>query len=309
VRVERAACLVACSDGSEVLATARPLPAVGDWVVVTTSADRAAIRGVAPRWSALVREDPGGGTQALATNVDLVFITTPADRPNIARVERESVAAWDSGARPVIVVTKVDLDRDDYVVQMQDRLTGVDVVGTAAPIGVGIGEIRALLQPNRTAVLMGPSGAGKSTLANALLGTAALPTGPVREDDHRGRHTTTSRQLVAVPGGGVLIDTPGIRSLGLANSLDGLDRTFADIAELSRGCRYTDCQHEREPDCAVRAAVDDGRLDGTRLASFHKLAREAAYEQRLNDPRVRAEQVRQWKVIHKSMRRRYRDAG
>ena len=309
VRVERSACVVALADGTEVLATAHPLPAVGDWITVAVSQERGIVRDVVPRWSALVREDPGGGTQILAANVDLVLITTPADRPSAARVERETLAAWDSGARPVVVVAKVDLDEHGYVDELRERLTAVDVVATSAETGIGVGEIAELLQPNRTAVLLGPSGAGKSTLANALLGADVLAIGAVREDDHRGRHTTTSRQLVVVPGGGVLIDTPGIRSLGLAGGGDGLEQTFTDIAELAASCRFADCRHEKEPDCAVLAAVADGILDSDRLASYRKLERELAFEQRRTDPLARAENQRKWKSIHKEIRRHYRDSG
>jgi ribosome biogenesis GTPase / thiamine phosphate phosphatase len=309
VRVERSACVVALGGGEEVLATAHPLPAVGDWVAVTVSHDRGIVRDVVPRWSALVREDPGGGTQVLAANVDLVLITTPADRPSAARVERESVAVWDSGARPVVVVTKTDLDSASYVDELRNRLTALDVVATSAPTGRGVDEVATLLQPNRTAALLGPSGAGKSTLANALLGGDVLAIGEVRDGDHRGRHTTTSRQLLAVPTGGVLIDTPGIRSLGLAGSGEGIDQTFADIAELAAGCRFADCRHDREPDCAVLLAVEDGALNPERLASYRKLERELAFEQRRHDPLARAENERKWKAIHKEVRRHYRETG
>jgi ribosome biogenesis GTPase / thiamine phosphate phosphatase len=310
VRVERSACVVALADGDEVLATSFPLPAVGDWIAVAVDDDRGIVRDVVSRWSALVREDPSGDrSQVLAANVDLVLITTPADRPSASRVERESLVAWDSGARPVIVVTKTDLDEHGYVDELRDRLTAVDVVATSVPAHRGIDEVATLLQPCRTAVLLGPSGAGKSTLANALLGTDRFAIGAVREDDHRGRHTTTTRQLVAVPSGGVLIDTPGIRSLGLAGTVDGLDETFGDITELALSCRFADCGHEHEPDCAVLAAVTDGTLAADRLASYRKLEREIAFEQRRTDPLARADAERKWKTIHKEIRQHYRESG
>jgi len=306
VRVERSACVVATPDGP-VLAGASVLPAVGDWVAVEVRGGRSAVRGVVDRWSAVAREDPSGDrVQVLAANVDIVLITTPVDRPSAARVERESVIAWESGARPVVVVTKVDLDGQGYVDELRDRLTGVDVLATSSATGEGVGEVATVLQPCLTAVLLGPSGAGKSTLANALVGSDELATAAVREGDHRGRHTTTSRQLVVVPSGGVLIDTPGLRSLGLSGEGGGIDAAFADIAELAAGCHFTDCRHEREPGCAVVAAQETGALDPERLASYRKLERELAFERRRTDPVARRAEQRRWKTIHKQMRGNYR---
>ena len=306
VRVERSGCFVAVPDG-ERLVDAHPLPAVGDWVAVATSNDRGIARHVLPRWSALVRGDPSGGRpQTLAANVDIILVTTPADRPSAARVERESLLAWESGARPVVVVTKIDLDDDDYVGELRARLTAVDVLSTSAVTGEGVGEVADQLKPCLTAVLLGPSGAGKSTLANALLGDEVLATDAVRVGDHRGRHTTTARQLVAIPSGGVLIDTPGLRSLGLWGGADGIEQTFPDIADLAAACRFADCRHDHEPDCAVVAAASDGTLDAERLASYRKLDREVAYEQRRSDPVARAAEQRKWKVIKKELRRRNR---
>jgi ribosome biogenesis GTPase len=301
VRVSRAACVVATRTG-EHLATAAVLPAVGDWVAVEVGDDRAVVREVVERWSALVRQDPvGDRVQVLAADVDLVLVTAPADRPSPSRVEREIVIAWDSGARPVVVVTKADLD-SGYAETLGDRLVGVDVIPTSVRTGAGVAEVAAVLQPNLTAVLLGPSGAGKSSLANALLGEDRLATGAVRDLDARGRHTTTSRELVVVPGGGVLIDTPGLRSLGLAGDGSGLEAGFEDIATLAADCRFADCDHEHEPACAVRAAVDAGDLDPDRLASYHKLQRELAFEHRREDPLARQAEQRRWKAIHKAQR-------
>jgi ribosome biogenesis GTPase len=309
VRVERSACVVTVPD-RELLATARWLPAVGDWVAVTATDDRGLIRGVLPRWSELVREDPHGDRpQTLAANADLVLITTPADRPSPARVERESLVAWESGARPVVVVPKSDVDNDGYADELSHRLVAVDVLATSAVTGDGIDAVAELLRPNLTAVLLGPSGAGKSTLANALLGGEVLATGAVRTTDQRGRHTTTSRQLVAIPGGGVLIDTPGIRSLGMWADGDGIQQTFPDITELAATCRFADCRHQQEPGCAVLAAAATGTLDADRFASYRKLERELAYEHRRTDPLARADEQRRWKSIQKEQRRRYRASG
>jgi len=303
VRVERSACVVATSRDRHVLAGARTLPAVGDWVAVEFADGRSTVRGVVERWSAVTREDPGGDrVQVLAANVDVVLVTTPADRPSPARVERESVIGWESGARPIVVVTKVDLDTEGYVEDLHDRLVGVDVVATSSATGEGIGALAGALQPCLTAVLLGPSGAGKSTLTNALLGTEELATATVRDRDHRGRHTTTSRQLVVVPSGGVLIDTPGLRTLGLAGTGGGIGGAFSDIAELAVGCRFTDCRHEREPGCAVVAAEETGALGPERLASYKKLQRELAFERRRTDPFARRAEQRRWKTIHKEMR-------
>jgi ribosome biogenesis GTPase len=302
IRVERVACVVSTADG-ERLATAPTLPAVGDWAAVEVGADHAVVRGVVERWSALARQDPlGDRVQVLAANVDLVIVTAPTDRPSAARVEREIVIAWDSGARPLVVVTKADLDTTGHVDELRARLVGVDVIATSVRTGAGVDEVAAALQPRRTAVLLGPSGAGKSSLANALLGEERLATAAVRDIDARGRHTTTTRDLVPVPSGGVLIDTPGLRSLGLAGDGAGLSAGFEDIGELAASCRFGDCHHEHEPDCAVIAAVEAGDLDPDRLASYRKLEKEVAFEMRREDPLARQAEQRRWKVIHKAHR-------
>jgi ribosome biogenesis GTPase / thiamine phosphate phosphatase len=300
VRVERGHCLVV-DGGAEQLVTAVDAHAVGDWVAIADGA----VRDVLPRWSALTRQDPGGaGVQVLAANIDLVLVTAPADRLSLARVERELAVAWESGARPVVALTKADLAPPGQVDELRERLVGADVITTSAVTGEGVEQVRAALQPDRTAVLLGPSGAGKSTLANQLLGEEILATGDVREDDRRGRHTTTSRQLVTVPGGGVLIDTPGLRSLGLAGDGGGVEQAFADITELAGACRFGDCAHETEPGCAVLAALEGGDLDANRFESYRKLEREIAAEQRKVDPVARKEEVRVWKQRNKAMRAR-----
>jgi ribosome biogenesis GTPase len=266
VRVERSACVVVAADGRERVVPASDLPAVGDWVAVSGSA----LGALLPRWSALTRVDPSGGVQVLAVNVDLVLITAPADRLSAARVERELAVAWASGAQPVVVLTKSDIEPASVRASLEERLVGVDVVRTSAATGAGVAEIRARLRPARTAVLLGPSGAGKSTLANALAGAEVLATGAVREHDSRGRHTTTSRQMIALPGGGVLIDTPGLRSLGLGGEVDVL-AAFPEIAALVGSCRFDDCRHQTEPGCAVTAALERGDLRRDRLGSYRKL--------------------------------------
>jgi ribosome biogenesis GTPase / thiamine phosphate phosphatase len=304
-RVERSGCFAVGPDGEERLLRAQLLPAVGDWVAVAAGA----VLHVLPRWSALNRADPdGAGTQTLAANIDLVLITTPTDRSSAARIERELTIAWDSGAIPIVVVTKCDLDGSLVADQLAARLPGAEVLAVSAVSGEGTEELRARLAPDRTAVLLGPSGAGKSTLANALLGTERLATGAVRADDHRGRHTTTSRQLVAVPGGGVLIDTPGLRSLGLPADIE-IGAGFPDIEELAARCRFADCAHDGEPGCSVEEAIHSGDLHPERLQSFRKLAREVAWEQRRHDPVASAAERQLWKARSKQYRARDRARG
>ena len=298
VRVERSACFAVFTDGAERLLHADLLPAVGDWI----AARGPVVQAVLPRWSHLTRADPSGAAvQVLAANIDLVVITAPADRLSPTRVERELAVAWDSGAQPLVVLTKSDLVGVGAQESLASRLVGVDVLATSATSGRGVDELRERLWPARTAVLLGPSGAGKSTLANALIGTDVLATGAVRDSDHRGRHTTSSRQLMAVPGGGVLIDTPGLRSLGLAGDV-AVERSFPDIETLAGGCRFSDCGHQTEPGCAVVAAASSGELDLDRLASFRKLQREAAAEARRSDPLLRRAELSVWKSRVKSAR-------
>jgi ribosome biogenesis GTPase len=274
---------------------------------------------VAPRWSEISRLDPTSFShdystaQVLAANVDLVLITAPLDRALSAnRLERETVVAWDGGARPVVVLTKADrhADPDAAVAELSGRLPGVEVLATAALDGVGVEDVRCLLLPDQTALLLGASGAGKSTLTNALLGAETMATGGVRRLDQRGKHTTTVRHLLPVPGGGVLIDSPGVRSLGLAGVTEGLAVAFADVDAVALGCRFSDCAHSGEPGCAIAAACADGSLDERRVRSWQKLAREIAAQQRRGDAKAtaayrRAEKQR-WKQISKLARGRAR---
>lgn len=298
VRVERSVCVAVFADGGERLLHAVVLPAVGDWVAVRGET----VRHVLPRWSSLLRADPsGGGVQVLAADVDIVVITAPADRLSMARVERELAVAWDSGAQPVVVLTKGDVAAPDVEQALTRRLVGVDVLTTSAVTGEGVDDLRELFRPARTGVLIGPSGAGKSTLTNALLGADMRPTAAVRDGDHRGRHTTTSRQLVAIPGGGVLIDTPGLRSMGLTGDIS-VETAFPDIDGLAARCRFDDCRHDEEPGCAVVAAAATGELDSARLASFRKLQKEAAAEARRRDPLLRKADLGVWKDRMRSAR-------
>ncbi len=303
VGVARGWCDVATPTGERSL----PVPgtAVGDWVAL----DGDALREVLPRWSTLGRLDPDGGRQVLAANLDVVLIAAPSDRLSSARVERELVIAWDSGARPVVVITKADVAPPGAAADLIARLGAVDVIATSAVDGDGLDEVRTLLVHPVTAAFLGPSGAGKSTLINALLGEERLAVADVREDDRRGRHTTTSRQLVPLPSGGSLIDMPGLRSLGTDAGAEAVAAAFPEIDELAGGCRFADCAHEVEPGCAVTAAVAAGGLDPARLASYCKLTRETAHEGRRRDPVARDQEVRVWKARTKAQRRIYRERG
>jgi ribosome biogenesis GTPase len=257
--------------------------AVGDWVVPSEDGER--IDHVLPRRSAFVRrrsfEGARGESDTLASNVDVVFLThSMAVAPNQRRLERELVLAFDSGADPVVVLTKSDLVDDVEPARREflEVALGVPVVATSGRRGHGIEELRAFADGNRTLAFLGASGVGKSTLVNALVGEDVQATTEVR-GDQRGRHTTVAAELLALPGGGWLVDTPGVRALSLWLSGDGIERAFADVFDLMDHCRFRDCKHDREPGCAVRAAIEEGRLDPDRFASLERLvAEEAAIE-------------------------------
>ena len=288
------------------------LPVVGDWVAVDARPDEgaASVHVVLPRRTQLRRRAPadyGAPFQVLAANVDVVLVATSLNRDlNVRRVERFLTAAWESGARPVVVLTKVDLARDPVEVavaeaQLAEVAAGVPVVATSAISGEGLDAVRAFLGPGRTVALVGSSGVGKSTLANALLGEERLLVREIREDDARGRHTTVGRELVALPDGdGLLLDTPGLRELGLWDDGTGLDLAFADVARTAEACRFADCGHEREPGCAVRAAVEDGTLHVDRFEGWRKLAREERFRALEMDAVARRAERKRWAVIGKA---------
>lgn len=273
--VHRGECDVVIADGARRV-SAPPGVATGDWAVVGSEA----LEVVLPRRSELVRQRTEDATerQVMAANVDVVLVTVPLDREvNLNRLERELVVGWQSGAVPAVVLTKADLHPDpaSAVRAVAARDPRVEVVVTSATTGAGIERVAAMLQPHRTAVLLGSSGSGKSTLVNRLLGAEVQATADVRAGDAKGRHTTTTRDLLLVPTGGVLIDTPGIRGLILWADEEGLGAAFPDIEELAESCRFRDCEHGPEPGCAVRGAVADGSLPPERLASYTKLKAEA----------------------------------
>lgn len=286
--------------------TREDLPATGDWVVVDEGHGTAAIHAVLPRRSLFRRKAAGDTTEAqvLAANVDVAFVAAalPAD-VNARRIERYLALAWESGAVPVVLLTKADLvdDVDAAVRGVRAVAPGVDVAAVSSLTGAGVDALARWLRPGRTAVLLGSSGVGKSTLTNLLLGTGALRTGAVR-DDGRGRHTTTHRQLVRLANGALLIDTPGMRELQLWTADAGLEAAFADVEGLAARCRFGDCAHRTEPGCAVRAAVEHGALEPARLESWRRLRRELAWlELRQDEAAASAERARM-----KTVQRAYR---
>jgi ribosome biogenesis GTPase len=285
--------------------------AVGDWVALEESL----VRAVLPRRSAIVRQAAGRAThrQVLAANVDVAFVVTsfgPDLEPR--RLERYLTSVWASGASPAVLLTKADLEPRAHAISAE-----IGAIAVGAPVhvvsvvtGEGCDEVEGYLARGVTAVLLGSSGVGKSTLVNRLAGEELLQTRPVREDDGAGRHTTTRRELVRLPGGGLLIDTPGLRELQLWSGDDRdtetRNRVFADVEELAGGCRFSDCTHTREPGCAVLAAVDEGALPLDRLRSYRKLQRELRAAAVRQDARLRHEERRRWQMLTRQARARAR---
>jgi ribosome biogenesis GTPase len=300
-RTSRGHCLVLGEAGEVLVASDSQRsqdavsPTTGDWVLYSEDPSQGAvIDTVLPRRTAIVRRDPAITVtkQTLAANVDVVALLHGLDVAlNAARMERLLVLASDSGAEPLIVLSKTDLldarGRRAAHEEMVALAPGVDVVETSAVAGEGLGELRERVASHRTLVALGPSGVGKSTLLNALIGEPVLEVGEVRGSDRSGRHTTVSRELVLVPTGGVLIDTPGLRAVSLWEADIALDQVFSDIADRAVDCRFRDCTHRSEPECAVQEAVRDGSVDAERLARYQRLWDELALQSEAQAERVR----------------------
>lgn len=265
-----------------------------------------------PRTSQLVRRAAGkrDDEQVIAANVDTFFVVTSANRDaNPRRIERYVTAVWDSGAAPVVVVNKADLctprDLADELTALAAVAPGVPVVAVSAHTRAGLAELVPYLRPGDTLALVGSSGVGKSSLVNCLLGADHQATQPV-DDNDRGRHATTHRQLFSLPDGALVIDTPGMRSFGLLDTERGLDDTFADVASVAANCRFRDCHHTGEPGCAVATAIDAGDLDADRLDNLHKLERELAAIERRRDPAAAREERARMRALNRSFRDRTR---
>ena len=290
-------------------------PAVGDWVALAWNEAEASatIHAVLPRRTAFVRRgaiDSSHGMQVIAANIDVAFVVTSLNADlNARRIERYLAAAWQSGARPVVVLTKSDLSDDPAgeVAEIAALAPDCLVLSVSARQGVGLGALLAQLAPGETGVLIGSSGVGKSTLVNALLGEDRMATQTIRDGGDQGRHTTSHRQLILLPGGGLMLDTPGFREVGLVDADEGVSVVFDDIEQLMLACKFGDCRHEHEPGCAVTAALQSGALESARWENFQKLAGEMAATQAKAELIAKNEERRRFAAVRKGYRAAKRD--
>jgi ribosome biogenesis GTPase len=285
-------------------------PAVGDWVAILARPEeaRARIEYILPRKTTLSRKAAGRelSEQIIATNLDTVFVVSSLNRDlNLRRIERYLTMIWDSGARAVVLLNKADLcaDASAYAAEVECIALKTPVLLLSALEGSGLEAVDDYLVRGTTAAFVGSSGVGKSTIINGLA-NADLRVQAVREQDDRGQHTTTSRQMIFLPSGGIVIDTPGMRELQLWNNEEGAERAFDDIAMLAQSCRFRDCAHHGEPGCAIALAINHGRLQPERLENYRKLLAELRFQERKMDPRVARQDTEKWKKIHKAMRKR-----
>jgi ribosome biogenesis GTPase / thiamine phosphate phosphatase len=284
-------------------------PAVGDWVVIRAREREgtASIYEILPRKSKFSRKNVGAETveQIVATNVDTVFLVSGLDGDfNPRRIERYLILAWESGTNPVIVLNKADVcpNLEACLREVSAVALSVPIITISAATSQGLEALKPYLQPGQTVALLGSSGVGKSTITNQLMGETVQTVQTVRQGDNRGKHTTTHRELMVLPTGGLIIDTPGMRELQIWTGDEGISGTFADIEELAQQCRFSDCQHQREPGCAVGQALQDGRLDKSRFLNYQKLQKELKYMERKQDQREYIAEKEKWKKLTKAMR-------
>ena len=320
-RLDRGRCRLLCAGGEETAGWNTPLsvvgeesvegPAVGDWCVAARQADQVRLAALLPRRTCFARARASGGRaeQVIAANVDIAFVVLGLDGDfSLRRIERYLTLARHSGARPVVLLNKADLHPDaarlEALVTEATRVSpGVSVLALCAHTGEGLDALRLELSGGATGVFLGSSGVGKSTIINGLLGQAFLATAEVRQRDDTGRHTTTRRELFALPGGGVVIDTPGLREVGVMGQEQDLHEVFPDVMRHAQRCRFSDCGHQQEPGCAVRQAVEDGTLDGDRAEAYLGLLRElASADRRRSAFEQRAFERQTWGKIRKSLR-------
>jgi ribosome biogenesis GTPase / thiamine phosphate phosphatase len=286
-------------------------PAVGDWVIIQerVNENRGTIHAVLPRSSKFSRKSAGLVTeeQIVAANVDTIFLVNSLNEDlNLRRIERYLLLTWESGATPVIILSKADLCQDvaEKITEVESVALGVPIIAISALENSGIEELQEYLRPGKTVALLGSSGVGKSTITNLFLGTEKQVVQEIRTGDDKGKHTTTHREMILLPNGAILIDTPGMRELQLWESSDGVSESFADIESYMQNCRFRDCKHENEPGCAVHIAIESGELSQDRLLSYKKLLRELAYLDRKVDKKAQSDEKKHWKNITKQVKQK-----